>query len=170
MFYSNCNKIKAGNPNNYKYEIICRQVSSFLLDCRLFLHVSADRLDDDQIRSLCGAIRNLTGFLQIMAKLMFGKVNWYFVLAYYTATYIEITDLKPFFSLWKCYCSDNVGHHCISLMYVSTFLFQNAEWPQSLCVFKQQRCMKVCSWSADIMFINVSDPMGSLCLQAWPDL
>ncbi len=24
MFYLNCNQIKAVNPNNYEYEIICR--------------------------------------------------------------------------------------------------------------------------------------------------
>ncbi len=27
-----------------------------------------DRLDDDEIRSLCGANKNLTGLLQLMAK------------------------------------------------------------------------------------------------------
>ncbi len=32
-------------------------------------------MDDDQIRSLCGAKKYLTGLLQLMAKLMFGNVN-----------------------------------------------------------------------------------------------
>ncbi len=37
----------------------------------LFLHVIPDGLDDDQIRSLCGAlavVKNLSGLLQLTAK------------------------------------------------------------------------------------------------------
>ncbi len=54
----------------------CHSSSGFsLAQYVLFLHVIPDKLDDDQIRSLCGANKNLTGLLQLMAKLMFGNVN-----------------------------------------------------------------------------------------------
>ncbi len=48
-------------------------VATVLLDLSpsrffLFLHVTPDRLDDDQIRSLCGALAVVTGLLQLMAK------------------------------------------------------------------------------------------------------
>ncbi len=49
----------------------------------LFLHVTPDRLM--MIRSdLCVSDKNLTRLLQLMAKLMFGNVNWYFLLTHYS--------------------------------------------------------------------------------------
>ncbi len=39
-------------------------------------------------------LKHLTGLLQLMAKWMFGNVNWYFLLTLQQK--IEITDLKPF--------------------------------------------------------------------------
>ncbi len=52
-----------------------RDVAAVLLDliclslCFLFLHVIPDGLDDDQIRSLCGALaENISGLLQLTAR------------------------------------------------------------------------------------------------------
>ncbi len=62
----------------------------------LFLHVISDRLDDDQIRSLCGA-QKAHWIITIN-----GKMNvWKCKLIFPTDTLqqkIEITDLKPYFS------------------------------------------------------------------------
>ncbi len=58
------------------------------------------------IRSdLCVEHKNITGLSKSMAKLMFGNINWYFL-----QQKIEITDLKPFFSCWKYYYFNNLGH------------------------------------------------------------
>ncbi len=65
-------------------------VSQFLL----FLHVVPDRLDEDQIRSLCG-VQNLTALLQLMANINVWKCKRIFP----TDTLQqkrEITDFKPF--------------------------------------------------------------------------
>ncbi len=60
----------------------CHSSSGFSLSqFVLFLHVIPDRLM--MIRSdLC--VENLTGLLQLMAKWMFGNVNWYFLLTHYS--------------------------------------------------------------------------------------
>ncbi len=56
----------------------------------LFMSFQTDWM---MIRSLCGALagvktpcanKNHTGLLQLMAKLMFGTVNWYFILTHYS--------------------------------------------------------------------------------------
>ncbi len=86
-----------------------------LLRIVLFLHVIPDRLDDDQIRSLCGAravaklpsSKNLTG--------MWVNV-WKCKLIFSTDTLqqkIEITDLKLFFSKKKRRYSNNLDPYCM---------------------------------------------------------
>ncbi len=65
----------------------------------LFLLVTED---DDEIRSLCGALAVVRLLVQTkisllqLAKLMFGNVNRYFPLTYYSK--IVIPDLKQIFN------------------------------------------------------------------------
>ncbi len=67
----------------------------------LFLHVIPDRLDDDVIRSLCGAL----GVISHWIITINGKMNvWKCRLIFPTDTLqqkIEITDLKTIFSFYK---------------------------------------------------------------------
>ncbi len=62
----------------------------------LFLHVIPDRLDDDEIRSLCGAlavfrlfVQTKISLLQLIAKWMFGNVNWYFLMTHYSKRWLK---------------------------------------------------------------------------------
>ncbi len=93
----------------------CHTSSGFTLSrFVLFLHVIPDRLDDDQIRSLCGAravaklpsSKNLTGM---------GVNVWKCKLIFSTDTKDrnkEITDLKLFFSKKRRY-SNNLDPYCM---------------------------------------------------------
>ncbi len=60
--------------------LVCLSLFGFFMSFR--------QTDDDQIRSLCGALaavrQNITGLLQLMVKWMFGNVNWYFLRTHYS--------------------------------------------------------------------------------------
>ncbi len=69
-----------------------------------FLHFNPDRLDDDEIRSLCGALAVVDSLCKQKSHWILtinGKMNvWKCKLIFPTDTLqqkIEITDLKPFF-------------------------------------------------------------------------
>ncbi len=77
-------------------------VATVLLDlvCLSCLHVIPDRLDDDQIRSLCGALAVIRQKSHWIITITCKMNVWKCKLIFPTDTLqqkIEITDLKPFF-------------------------------------------------------------------------
>ncbi len=81
------------------YNTVALQEVSWSRDClSFFMWLQTDWWWSD-------LISRITGWLQLMAKLMFGNVNWYFLLIQ-----IEITDLKPF------------GHHYMLNKIINTTL------------------------------------------------